>query len=160
MFSQVAMLEHAAAPGACLFSATCPISCHSQFHGRSRKAQILKLTKPTFFINLNLSGLYFTCASVNPNMAASWRLSGFVTYFWTSNLFSSPFLCRCENTALDHERFLLGWLESLWCAGLWWCWWWPGSWWGWCWCDMGWWPWCWLPGVIIEKWPGMKMFAI
>lgn len=40
-------------------------------------------------------------------MAANCFLSGLVTYFWISNLFSSPFLCRFENTALDHDLFLL-----------------------------------------------------
>lgn len=40
-------------------------------------------------------------------MAASCFLSGLVTYFCISNLFSSPFLCRFENTARDHDRFLL-----------------------------------------------------
>lgn len=40
-------------------------------------------------------------------MAASCFLSGLVTYFCISNLFSSPFLCRLENTALDHDLFLL-----------------------------------------------------
>ena len=41
-------------------------------------------------------------------MAASCRLSGLVTYFWTSNLFSNPFLWRLENTARDQDRFRLG----------------------------------------------------
>lgn len=51
--------------------------------------------------------LRLTCASVSPSIAASCFLSGLVTYFWISNLFSSPFLCRLENTALDHDLFLL-----------------------------------------------------
>lgn len=51
--------------------------------------------------------LPLTWASVRPSMAASCFLSGLVTYFWISNLFSSPFLCRLEKTALDHDLFLL-----------------------------------------------------
>ena len=50
-----------------------------------------------------------TCASVSPNMAASCRLSGFVTYFCTSNRFSRPFRCRFEKTARDHDLFRFPW---------------------------------------------------
>jgi len=44
---------------------------------------------------------------VRPSIAASCFLSGLVTYFCISNLFSRPFRCRLENTALDHDRFRL-----------------------------------------------------
>lgn len=40
-------------------------------------------------------------------MAASCRLSGFVTYFCISNRFSSPLRWRFEKTARDHDLFFL-----------------------------------------------------
>ena len=60
-------------------------------------------------VSLHNKRIVPTCASVSPNMAASCRLSGFVTYFWTSNRFSSPFRWRLENTARDQDRFRLEW---------------------------------------------------
>lgn len=56
----------------------------------------VKQHKIKFYLNRQVS---LTWESFSPNFSANFFLSGFEMYFCIWNLFSSPFLCKSENTA-------------------------------------------------------------
>lgn len=80
---------------------------------RKNKAQLTKKQqKKTCFRLTSINRLQnatnassYTCASVSPRRAASFRRSGFVMYFWIWNCISRPLRWSWLKTARDQERF-------------------------------------------------------